>query len=236
MSLPITVDSLDGLPEPVRTFYKEENGKFSLDLEGYEDPANLKSALQKEREAVKLAAKEANAFKAFGKSPEEIEAMLQASAKAEQDKLAKSGDFDAIKKQMTDQWEKERQTFQERIAANDKAIESHLIDSQATSAIASAKGVPALLMPHLKQQLKVVSDNGNYAVRVLGTDGNPRVNGNGEFLSISDLVGEMRQSEVFGRAFEATGTTGSGAMSSAAPGKAMTLTEQHMLARKNKGI
>ncbi|EMB4305140.1 hypothetical protein RGP27_003694, partial [Acinetobacter baumannii] len=53
MSLPFIVDSLDAIKEEHRALYVEENGKFRLDLEGYEDPKGLKSALQSERDAAK---------------------------------------------------------------------------------------------------------------------------------------------------------------------------------------
>ena len=82
------------------------------------------------------------------------------------------------------------------------------------AAIAAAKGSSALLLPHVRASVKVIEDNGDFKVQVVDTAGNPRVNGKGEFLTIADLVSEMRQSDIFGRAFEATGTTGSGAASS----------------------
>ena len=46
MSLPFIVDSLDDVKEEHRGLYVEEDGKFRLDLDGYEDPKGLKSALQ----------------------------------------------------------------------------------------------------------------------------------------------------------------------------------------------
>ena len=98
-----------------------------------------------------------------------------------------------------------------------------MIDADATAAIAAAKGVPALLLPHVRSAVRVIEEGGDFKVQVVDAAGNPRVNGKGEFLSIADLVGEMRQSDVFGRAFEPTGTTGSGAASRPASGsKTMT--------------
>jgi len=57
MGLPLTTESLDSIDESLRSHYVEDNGKFRLDLDGYEDPTNLKSALQKERDAAKNAQK-----------------------------------------------------------------------------------------------------------------------------------------------------------------------------------
>lgn len=78
MSLPFIVDSLDAIKEEHRALYVEENGKFRLDLEGYEDPKGLKSALQSERDAAKNAKRELQDFqKQFeGIDPEIVKKVL----------------------------------------------------------------------------------------------------------------------------------------------------------------
>lgn len=211
MPLPFTVDAIDAVPEAQRSLYKESNGKFVLDVDGYEDPVGLKSALNKEREAAKNATKQAQQWASLGKTPEEIQALVEAHAEAERQKLSKGGEFDKLKQQIIDQHKTELGKKDERISTLTKSLERRLIDADATAAIAAAKGVPALLLPHVRASVKVIEDGGDFKVQVVDAAGNPRVNGKGEFLSISDLVGEMRQSEVFGRAFEPSGATGGGA-------------------------
>lgn len=210
-AIPMTVDAIDAIPEAQRSLYKESNGKFVLDVDGYEDPVGLKTALQAERLNAKTASQQAAAWKALGKTPEEIKALVDAAAQAEADKLGKSGEWDKLKQQMADQHRTELGKKDERISTLTKSLERRLIDADATAAIAAAKGVPALLLPHVRASVKVIEDGGDFKVQVVDAAGNPRVNGKGEFLSIADLVGEMRQSEVFGRAFEPSGTSGSGA-------------------------
>jgi hypothetical protein len=232
MPLPFQVESIDAVPEAQRSLYKETNGKFVLDVDGYEDPTNLKSALQKEREAAKTATKQAQAWAALGKTPEEIQALVEAQAQAERDKLVKGGEWDKLKAQMLEQQTKEREQLESKLKAKDSAIERHLVDAQATAAIAAAKGVPALLLPHVKASVRVVEDGGEYVVRVVDAAGNPRVDAKGEFLSIADLVGEMRQSEIFGRAFEPTGTTGSGAQGGGSGGTGKVMKQSAIDAMK----
>ena len=213
MALPFSTDSIDSIAEEHRSLYKQDGDIFRLDVSGYEDPVGLKSALQKERDAAKTATRQAQAFASLGKTPEEIAAIVAAQAQAEHDKMAKGGEWEKLKTQMAEQQEQERAAWQTSIKAKDAAIERHLIDAQAATAIAAAKGVPELLLPHVKAHVRVVEDGGDYAVRIVDKQGNPRVDGKGEFLSIADLVAEMRQDAIYGRAFEASGTTGSGAPS-----------------------
>lgn len=214
MPLPFSTDTIDSIPEAQRSLYKESNGKFVLDVDGYEDPVGLKSALAKEREAAKNATKQAQAWAALGKTPEEIQALVEAQAQAERDKLAKGGEWDKLKAQMSDQHKAELGKKDERIQTLTKSLERRLIDADATAAIAAAKGSPALLLPHVRMSSKVIEDGGDFKVQVVDQAGNPRVNSKGEFLSIADLVDEMRQSDIYGRAFDASATTGSGSFNS----------------------
>jgi hypothetical protein len=222
-ALNMTVESLDAIPEAQRGLYKESNGKFVLDVDGYEDPTGLKSALDKERKRASEAEKQAKAWANMGKSPEEIQALVETQRKAEEDKALKGGEFDKLKQQIIDQHKTELGKKDERIGTLTKSLERRLVDADATAAIAEAKGVPALLLPHVRAAVKVVEVDGDFKVQVVDAQGTPRVNGKGESLSIADLVSEMRQSEIFGRAFEPSGTTGSGASGGGSGGSGKTM-------------
>ncbi|MGL5004680.1 MAG: hypothetical protein ACRDAM_17205 [Casimicrobium sp.] len=223
MALKIEVDSLDTIPEASRSLYVEKDGRFRLDLEGYEDPVGLKSALQKEREAAKTAAQQAKAWQSLGKTPEEIAALVEASKKAEEEKALKGGEWEKLKEQMKKQQQEELTKKDQQLSAKDKALTRHLVDAQAVAELATAKGSTALLLPHIRSMVKVIEEEGDYVVRVVDAAGNPRVNGKGEFLTIKDLVSEMRQSDDYSRAFEPTGTTGSGVSGSGATGSSKVI-------------
>ena len=96
MPLQLTVDTLDAVPENLRSLYSEADGKFRLAVDGLEDTAGLKSALQKEREAARTAEKQSKAWMALGKTPEEIAALIDAQRKAEEDRALKGGEFDKL--------------------------------------------------------------------------------------------------------------------------------------------
>jgi hypothetical protein len=215
MALPFSVDSIETIPETQRNLYKEMNGKFTLDIEGYEDPVNLKSALEKERTTARELDKQTKQWKSLGKTPDEISALIAAQAQAESDKLAKAGEWDKLRAQMNEKHAQDIAVVTDKVAAKDKALAKYLVDSAAVSAIAAAKGAHELLLPHVRNAVKVIEENGDYTVRVVDAAGNPRVDGKGAYLSITDLVSEMRQSPVYGRAFESSGATGGGASQSA---------------------
>src|SRR5690606_7438402 len=94
-----------------------------------------------------------------------------------------------------------------------------LIDAEATSALAEAKGSVDLLLPHIRNAARVVErEDGSFGVEIASKEGGPRVNGSGQNMTIKELVQEMRQSEVFGRAFDASGQSGTGKVPGATGG------------------
>lgn len=211
MPIQLIVDTLDSVPEPLRDSYKQEGEKFRLDLDGYEDPAGLKSALEKERKAARDAVRQAGAWANLGKTPEEIQTLVEAQAQADREKLTKNGEWEKLRSQILDQHKTELSKKDSDVLKMRGNLERYLVDAQAVAAISELKGAPALLLPHVKASVKVVEEGDQFVTRVVDSNGNPRVNGKGEFLSIRDLVSEMRSSDVYGRAFDATGISGGGA-------------------------
>ena len=224
MALELIIDTLDASPEATRSLYVPFGEKFKLDVSGLEDTSGLKSALDKERKTARELERQSTAWKSLGKTPEEIQALVEAQTQAETDKLAKNGEWDKLRGQMNDKHAQELAAVTGKVADKDKALSKYLVDASATAAIAAAKGVPELLLPHVRASVKVIEENGDYAVRIIDANGNPRVNGKGEFLSINDLVGEMRGSEIFGRAFEGSGATGGGSSSTQSKGSPKSVT------------
>ena len=205
--LKLTIDSVEGLDDATKALYQQKDGKFVLDVEGVEDTSALKGALQKERKAAETASKMVKRWESLGKTPDEIEELLAAQQKADEEKATKAGEWDKLRAQMNEKHQSDLRQKDETLAQMRKRLEGELIDSRAVSAIAAAKGIPDLLLPHVQRHVKV---DENYNVVVVDAKGDPRVNGKGEPLTISDLVSEMKQSDIFGRAFEGSGQSGSG--------------------------
>ena len=80
--------------------------------------------------------------------------------------------------------------------------------------MAAAEGSTELLMPHVQAKVKVIEEDGDFAVRIVDATGNPRVDGKGNFLSITDLVSEMRQNPIYAPGFpKAQGSNAPGSTS-----------------------
>lgn len=207
MALKLMIDSLDGVDEALRPLYVEKDGKFALAVDGVEDTSGLKNALAAERKRAADLEKQTKAWKTLGKTPEEIAELVDAAELKAQTDAERKGEWDKLRAQMNDKHAQDLKLKDETIGQMRKRLQAELVDAKAVSAIASAKGVPDLLLPHVQRFTKVDDD---FNVVVVDAKGDPRVNGKGDPLSIADLIEEMKANEIFGRAFEGSGQSGSG--------------------------
>lgn len=127
-------------------------------------------------------------------------------------------------KSITVDLEKARADFEKRVkeeqakagqvvAAMEVTLSKHLIQSEAAKALADEKVVQGgieLLMPHIKNSTKIVKDDstGDYSVVVLDQSGNARIGANGSYMTIPELVKEMKKA--YPTAFQSDKPSGSG--------------------------
>jgi hypothetical protein len=207
-----TLESLDGVPQQFQGLYiatNEGNGfihhpQFKAHIHG------LTSALDKERKTAKERATALAAWSALGERPEDVRIKLDELAEA----VAKAGDsskaLERLRADLEQGYGKKLNAKDQEVAAMRATVERYLVDNEATTALVEAKGAVQLLLPHVKASARVIEENGHYVVRVVDKDGDPRGDGKGGFMSIKDLIAEMKASESFGRAFDGSGTTGGG--------------------------
>lgn len=228
MPLKALLDNLDGLTDEVKAFYKpiadgDFAGKFVLDVEGVdglalENVKGLTSALG----AVKTENAELKAsiegFKGLDAKKvrdqlKELEKLKQINPENEADKLAEvkaQGKIDELNKQHAKAIEKATKRNGDLITQ----IEDLLIVNEATTAIVAEKGNPRLLMPIVRDRLKVnEGEDGKFSIQVLNERGDQAYTvreGNAVPASIRDLVITLKADPSLGQAFEASGSSGTG--------------------------
>lgn len=232
MALKLVIDKLDDVAEPLRTLYVEKEGKFYLDAE-VEDTTSMKEALRNANKEAAERRKALDTWKKLGKTPEEIEELVAAAALAAEEKLKGAGEWDKLKAQMNEKHEaalKAKDAVidagKAEVTAMKKSLERHLIDAQATAAIATAKGEPDLLLPIVQRFIKVNEENGNYTTLVVDAKGDPRVDSKGNPMTVDAFVTELKATEKYGRAFEGSGASGSGTRPANGAGGAGTITKR----------
>jgi len=90
------------------------------------------------------------------------------------------------------------------------ALSRHMVGEVATAALAKLEGSVDLLMPHVKEHCKVIQDGETFVVRVVDTAGDARSNGSGGWMTVADLVTEMKTDTKFALAFKSEELSGSG--------------------------
>lgn len=211
--------SKEQIPAEVVHLYVEKDGKFVLDVEGgLEDVDGLKSALSKERNRANTAETALKAWKESGiETPEKIRDLLsqidefsKLDPKKEADKLTEQKII-VLKKQFEEQFKLKETAL---IAENQKATQqltSVLVDNEAHRVLAELKGSAKILLPHIKNHVKMIKDaQGNWAAQIIDADGNVRIGKDMKNMNIADLVMELKNDPDFARAFDGTGVKGSG--------------------------
>jgi hypothetical protein len=217
MALKHEIAALSEVHESIHDSYEKQGDKFVLKgfvpAEKVEDVGGLKSALQKERENSKKAAKELEALRStLGDdfNPEEFKTLKEEKTKSEQERAAKAGEFDKLKVQLLDQHSKELDKRKQREQTLLQVLTVERIDKEAALVCSELKASAALLMPHIRSMTKLVEEDGQFHVRVLDAQGNPRVDAKGQFLGVRELLTEMRSNDVYSGAFAGTGKSGGG--------------------------
>lgn len=206
----LELNDLDGVPEKYKPLYGREGdeGSFKIDkdLSKKLDVSGLTSALDKERKANTTSTKSLKAFQQYGETPSDVGTKIDEL----NEELSKGKDgkvnFEKMKMDLEKTHSEKLKTKDEEITQMKGTLNKYLIDSEASKILTQPEvaGSVGLLLPHIQRQTKVIEENGNFHVRVIDQDGDARSNGNGGFMTIGELVSEMKESPDYKRAFDAT--------------------------------
>jgi len=218
-----TVDTIDKVPEQFRGFYAEGEGGFVLQ-DSFKSTAGAVDGLNKSLKAARRDADDAKRnrpdISGFGQVGQLLGLEGDDATNAETLKQAveriigesKDGkvNWDKMKRDLDRGFQTQLQAKDGELQTMNKTLQKYLVTTTAVQAIASLKGVPELLLPHIQAKTKVIKEGEDYVVRVVDESGDPRGNAAGGFMSVEDLVKEMKASPTFGRAFESEAPNGSG--------------------------
>lgn len=220
----LVVDTTDSVPEEYRSLYVEgqgdNKGKFVLSdavksLAVAHDGVNTRlnqvskdkttagNESAKRRQTIKAIA---DIFTEFGVDVGDIEqtdvvGKLKETLTDWTSKVKSGKDLqvnlDKIKTDYQKRLDEANATNAQTVTAMKNSLEGHLIGQAAATALADAKVVQngvELLMPQIKQAVKVVQDEtGQYVVRVVDAQGDARSDGKGGWMTVKDYVAEIKQ-------------------------------------------
>jgi len=211
------VESLATVPEQFRPLYAEgEGGKavISAPMKGIVDAiVGLNGALRNERKTsaalkgakdVSTAVKEALGFESLDDAKRALDELTAQVAERSKVDPAK------IKADIERGFQAKEQAFTAERHKMQATLERFLVDSAGLAALNEAKGNSKLLMPIIKSQAVVVPDGDDYVVRIKDVAGDYRGNGTGGFMTVADLVKEMKASADYGVAFQSDAASGGG--------------------------
>lgn len=245
MALKYTLDSVEELPEPVREHYREDNGKFVLDVDGAKSVAEVEKmnkALESERKVSKQFKDAAHVWEnSFpGKTPEQLAALLERIPILEAESTGKIDQkkFDSIlettvKQRMTPlehEINKQKSAVAERdvqIAAYQAADRRRTIHD-AVRAVAAREGFQESTYSNTEGALMLLADR-NFTINSIGqvvvTDDNQIYTPG---LPLTEALGQIKQHHGYmlkqSLGGGAAGTTGIPGVSGANPFMANNMT------------
>lgn len=227
-----TVDTLDSVPEEYRGGYAPAaDGKHTLlpNVKAYAAAiTGNATALTKSRADLAKANKESADRRGVIKTFEDLIAAsgvsitdgkaLHESLKEHLDELtakSKNGgelkvSLDRLRADYAKQIEALKTESDGKVGSMTKTLEKHLIGDVAKSALTKAEGNSTLLMPAVRAATKVVAEGDDYVVRVVDTNGDARMSTKGGFMTIDELVEELKRNTDYAMAFKSNVNGGSG--------------------------
>jgi hypothetical protein len=196
MALQVTVETLDNVPEALRSEYVEKDGKFHLNVEGLDTADSLRAALKKERDFRYAFEGKVKAWEKLGKTPEEISELLETLQHEETEKLKKKGDIESLLKQHQDKWSKREQELLGQIDMLSSSERTAIVDERLHGALfkngATEEGIE-LLPARLSGRIDVQTVDGKRVLKIMQADGKTPMAGSGAdgMATLDDLVKEV---------------------------------------------
>jgi len=234
----VSKDEYEALGDTLQAEYKAQGDQFVIDVtavDGWnlEDVSALKSSLSSERtmrerqeqilkswgvKEVKDADGKITGWDYGDLKPEEVrkalkklEELEKIDPKSEAGKLAEQ-QITAAKQALMQTHEAALNEKDTVIAKLDAALDDALVESAIANALADGevKGNPTLLTPLMRKHVTRKEADGVFKVVVVDKDGNPKVNGKADPMSVKEFALELKGDKQYAGAFEGSGHSGGG--------------------------
>ncbi len=212
------VTDLNTVPADFRFMYKAgEAGKHVLDAENpvvksslsiFSQMKNvLKTTHQKLRtaEGTKV---DLTPLADYGQNPADIAAAFNAKVEELTGQI-KGADPKKIAEGVENLWKPKVETANTRSTKLLGQLENVLVNGEALRSLNGQTSAPELALPFIKQQVKVVEQNGEFQVHVVDENGETRFSGT-QPMSIKELVTEMKANAKYARLFDSEAPAGTG--------------------------
>lgn len=216
---PELVDKIEDVPEEHRGLYGkgdgDNEGKFVLNVEAIrKDYATMANTMRKERDDRKTAQANLKEWTDAGfKSPEDVTSTIDDLKSKSKGKKTDDDDIErrlqAARDEIATKKDEEIKTLKEASEKANGSVQKYILDASAQSSLAKAGGSVDLLLPHVKSHLAVREHNGEMVVRVLNKEGDERM-GSGGYMSVDELIAEIREQDTYKPAFKADPKGGAG--------------------------
>jgi len=215
----ISKDDHGSLTAELQGEYVSKGDQFILDVgpvDGFalEDASSLRAALELERDARKVAETATKKFKGIDlvKAKAALATVAELGDMSVDDKVTEAMKVREVT--LLDKFNGEKTTLEEKIALRTKQLENMLKDNAALIAIENHKGNSKLLLPHIRDFIKMrETDNGDLVAQVVDDKGVERIttkSGSTDAMSIDELVAWFKGQEAYQAAFSGDGQSGSG--------------------------
>ena len=206
LKIKLDKDGYDALSDEHKALYAEDGEGYKLTLDGYDDPAELRRARDREKQAAKEAADKLKA----------AEARL---AQIEGDDSRKRGDIDALEKSWREQKEQAVAEKEAEIKKRDTIIQRVFRTNVANDIAKEISTVPVAMARLVMDRLTVEIEDGEPVTRVLDKSGKLSA------LSLADLKKELVADPDLSGMIVGSKASGSGATANSSGGAAKKLHE-----------
>ena len=184
---------------------------------GTVDPAEF----ERTRKALEKANKEAQdrrlklkEWEELNVDPNKVRELLEKQREAEVKRKEEEGRYrellEEIETSTQSEIQKAKQEAEEQVSKMKSNLEKYFVDKTVTEALASEGASVKLLGKHIKDQVAVIDVDGDYQTVVVDKNGEPRLKRGGAYMTVDDLIAEMKKDDEFARAFPAPKVSGNG--------------------------